>query len=673
MEKKYLNLTMPDVVNRNPYIKKQSASEKFLRIPHDMTEEYLNEDEKLGAVQFSELKSDKSESYRECYIIHTDNIEFGQMAVMYHFASHFNGDRCGTGCYLSSDKDKDDEFDTDMFKDIDEDDEFDTDIFEETDENKNYDLYMPLIDEHEFWSFGGSNNLHNIFNDPLNPMLGESKLNLPSWIRLQYDYVCIVSDNNQPSHFAPMGSINNKLSELLRKTFPESTIYIIAKHRKEPNEDNNDNELFVHPIWAYDGFGRGNLDDVVLEFAAKEISCYLKEDDQRKYYAEVFKSNLKKRNISFSRNLSFDRLANIVIQMTEPNKCKRIDRIVNYIIKIKGEDIKKALVTEDFRFIERFGGIRLENIGEDKGKEKKEKLTALERMMRDLVGMDNVKSNVNNIILNMKYQALRSKFFPSNKSRNVVLMVGAPGTAKSTVGKYLGEIMFEEKLLPDNRFTSLNGAELKGAYVGHTAPKVHNLFMNYDIIFIDEAYSLVNGADNDRDDSFSKEAMAQLMIELEEHSQDKLVIFAGYGGTSTDAKSNKMRAFIAANPGLQSRISYTISFEQYSPAEMLNIFLKHAELQEYIVEEGAKELIIDHFSKRRNSDNFGNGREARSLLEKTVTFMAVRMMEKTSKPVKEDMRNILLSDVKAAIKAAEDDHYAQEGNVIKEKKIGFSI
>ena len=34
----------------------------------------------------------------------------------------------------------------------------------------------------------------------------------------------------------------------------------------------------------------------------------------------------------------------------------------------------------------------------------------------------------------------------------------------------------EEKLLPDDRFICVNGAELKGMYVGHSAPKTKVLF-----------------------------------------------------------------------------------------------------------------------------------------------------------------------------------------------------
>ena len=96
----------------------------------------------------------------------------------------------------------------------------------------------------------------------------------------------------------------------------------------------------------------------------------------------------------------------------------------------------------------------------------------------------------------------------------------------------MGQMMFNEKLLPDNRYICINGAELKGKYVGHSAPNTKKLFENYDVIIIDEAYSIVE--ENGTMDSFGNEAIAQLIIELENHSTDKLIIFAGYGGDVDD-------------------------------------------------------------------------------------------------------------------------------------------
>lgn len=93
--------------------------------------------------------------------------------------------------------------------------------------------------------------------------------------------------------------------------------------------------------------------------------------------------------------------------------------------------------------------------------------------------------------------------------------------------------MSEEGVLSGHRIAYVTGTQLKAKYIGQTAAKVHDIFMDNDIIIIDEAYSLVNYNETARTDSFSQEALAQLCIEVEDHSYDKLIIFAGYGGTLT--------------------------------------------------------------------------------------------------------------------------------------------
>lgn len=160
-------------------------------------------------------------------------------------------------------------------------------------------------------------------------------------------------------------------------------------------------------------------------------------------------------------------------------------------------------------------------------------------------------------------------------------------------------------------------------YVGHSAPKTKALFEENDIIVIDEAYSLTG--DRSEPDSFSREAIAQLVIELEEHAEDKLVIFAEYGGTDVDEKNNKMKEFIDANPGIKSRINSTFYFPSYTAPEMAEIFKKHAEISGYELPENWKEPITAYFSTRVNDENFGNGREARALFEKVSVQMAERM------------------------------------------------
>jgi SpoVK/Ycf46/Vps4 family AAA+-type ATPase len=257
---------------------------------------------------------------------------------------------------------------------------------------------------------------------------------------------------------------------------------------------------------------------------------------------------------------------------------------------------------------------------------------------------------------------------PVEDYHSVYMLVGPPGTAKTTIAKLMGTMMKEERLLPNDRFISINGAELKGKYVGHSAPRTKAIFDEYDIIFIDEAYSITSSQFGEMD-SFGQEAMAQLMIELEKHSQDKLVIFAGYGGPDVLEKDNKMKAFVNANPGLRSRISATISFSAYSPEDMLAIVHRQAGNMGLQLEEKADPCILEYFRERTQDSNFGNGREGRSFLENCMVSVAGRIMKlPVSEQTMKCMTTILEEDVKDSIKRMREGLNAQ---ICQTGKYGF--
>jgi SpoVK/Ycf46/Vps4 family AAA+-type ATPase len=229
------------------------------------------------------------------------------------------------------------------------------------------------------------------------------------------------------------------------------------------------------------------------------------------------------------------------------------------------------------------------------------------------------------------------------------------------VGKFLGEIMMEENLLPGNRFICINGAELKGKFVGHSAPQTKKIFEDYDVIMIDEAYSLTS-ANGGGTDTFAQESMAQLMLELEKHSRDKLVMFAGYGGEGVSRENNKMLEFINANPGLASRISYTIEFPTYTAQDMVEIVHKLAELMKFKLDRRADKELLEYFSERVNDKNFGNGREARNLIETCQCYMARRIFAKPEeKRDNKELETITKSDVLQALDRIKKAHKSQNG------------
>lgn len=171
-------------------------------------------------------------------------------------------------------------------------------------------------------------------------------------------------------------------------------------------------------------------------------------------------------------------------------------------------------------------------------------------------------------------------------------------------------------------------------------------------------------------DSFSNEAIAQLIIELENHATDKLVIFAGYGGMDVQQEDNKMQLFLDANPGIQSRIASTLYFPSYTPDEMVKVFLGIARRNHYSVEDGACVYVKKYFASRVSAKDFGNGREARNLLDTCTMFLADRTMDKDITQIaKEEIMNITAQDVKNAVEYLRESFEIR--NHKRENKIGF--
>ena len=118
-------------------------------------------------------------------------------------------------------------------------------------------------------------------------------------------------------------------------------------------------------------------------------------------------------------------------------------------------------------------------------------------------------------------------------------------------------------------------------------------------------------------------------------------------------KDNKMKVFLDANPGIKSRINSTIYFESYTPEEMVSIVHRQAENMQYVLDNNADGAILEYFRERTQKRDFGNGREARSLVEQCMTFAARRVMgisEKriTKKMMKENAQfvvNLLISSM----------------------------
>lgn len=250
--------------------------------------------------------------------------------------------------------------------------------------------------------------------------------------------------------------------------------------------------------------------------------------------------------------------------------------------------------------------------------EKNETLESILNELNSLIGLDEVKAEINSLINFIKIQKEREKTGLKSSSLSYhIVFTGNPGTGKTTVARIVAKIYKQLGILSEGQLVETDRSGLVAEYSGQTAPKVNktvNSALN-GILFIDEAYSLVG----ENKDDFGKEAVATLIKRMEDDREKLVLILAGY--------SNEMKDFINTNPGFQSRFNRYINFPDYSADDLFKIFKSKCENLDYKLTNDAETELRAEFEKAySNRDNtFGNGRYVRNKFEKTVEKQANRI------------------------------------------------
>ncbi len=235
--------------------------------------------------------------------------------------------------------------------------------------------------------------------------------------------------------------------------------------------------------------------------------------------------------------------------------------------------------------------------------------------LQKMVGLDEIKKIVDQVIASARIQKLRSKMgMDAYKSSLHMVFTGNPGSAKTSVARLIGQIFVKEGILSTGKYVECGRADLVGKYVGWTAKTVREKFRAAQggILFIDEAYSLV-----DDSNSFGDEAINTIVQEMENHRDDVIVIFAGY--------PEKMKEFLAKNEGLRSRIAYHLEFPDYNAEELVEIFKRMASQKGYKFDDAILEQCRIIFEKVCVQEEFGNGRFVRNLLEQAMMAQSGRL------------------------------------------------
>ncbi|MCD7748447.1 MAG: AAA family ATPase [Oscillospiraceae bacterium] len=254
----------------------------------------------------------------------------------------------------------------------------------------------------------------------------------------------------------------------------------------------------------------------------------------------------------------------------------------------------------------------------------------------DLVGLDAVKKDIKSMMNLIKVRRLRQEAgLPVAPMSLHMVFTGNPGTGKTTVARLVGGLYAAIGALSKGQLVEVDRSGLVAGYVGQTAIKTQEVITSAlgGVLFIDEAYSLASGGEND----FGREAIETILKAMEDHRDDLVIIVAGY--------TDLMERFLSSNPGLESRFNKYIEFPDYNGEQLNAIFHSLCRKNGYELDEEGEAFSREYFDSlyEGRDENFGNGRDVRNQFESMILRQANRLATMEA-PTKEELSRLTKAD-----------------------------
>lgn len=365
-----------------------------------------------------------------------------------------------------------------------------------------------------------------------------------------------------------------------------------------------------------DSIGEDELANLLLRKKYIENDERFQEISATKIYvlASMLKNHLLQKNnyfqtIPYRKVKEFVRPLNAILE-----KQDTVDELVNICSGLKPRRINKVC-GESSVSLERVTH-RSVQISEMSREERMEEYNAALSRLNKLIGLDNVKLLVQQLFD-------RKLAYSDESGPGHYIFSGNPGTGKTEVARLMGDIFRAQGLLNSGHVVEVRGGDLIAEHVGGSAPKTRKICESAldGVLFVDEAYLLVNteATSEKFPNQFAEEAYTEIMAFMENNRDRICMIFAGY--------SDKMRLFIKANPGMESRISKTIEFPDYSVVELYDIFRLMAKNDGFTLSENLKETAMRVIEYRKNNVDSatGNARIIRKLLNECKDSVSARV------------------------------------------------
>ena len=323
------------------------------------------------------------------------------------------------------------------------------------------------------------------------------------------------------------------------------------------------------------------------------------EDYTAEEMHEILQFHAKRNSVKFSDDLSeklFNFCENWVNLADESwGNAREAENLIKHMIRSWKKDSKAKSVIEDGQTI---GILEERHIPEnllDNLKPVEDMRAETLASLNAMIGLEKVKKTI---------EKLRRRIIAGDQTNpGHYLYTGNPGTGKTTVARYMGQILRNLELLKRGHLIEYTASKLISEYY-HTYngdfDKLANRALN-GVLFIDEAHQLGNS-------EAGIEIIRAMVPYMENNRKNISIILAGY--------DDGISELLKVDDGLESRFEERIHFENYTGEELCKILIRNLEEEGITVNEGYREnatrALTRYVRIHGNEPTFGNARYIRT-------------------------------------------------------------